>query len=124
MSVSLDLTYLTQHLLLFVCLFVRTNPTGQIPPPPNCFFTWSCNLPSKGKKRLISEKPADYLMPLQQWGLSGEVSLCEAGTNTSEVHRVIWVVQMLLSHLTRETEAGKNKVVTKTIQPMNHEGRI
>lgn len=54
----------------------------------------------------------------------GGGSLCEAGTNTSEVHRVIWVVQMLLSHLTRETETGKNKVVAKTIQPVNHEGRI
>lgn len=43
--------------------------------------------------------------------------------NTSEVCRAIWVVQMLLSHLTKETEAGKNEVVTKTIQPVKHEGR-
>lgn len=45
------------------------------------------------------------------------------GLNPSEVCRAIWVVLMLLSQVRKETEAGENKVVAKTIQPLNHEGR-
>ena len=50
----------------------------------------------------------------------GRFLFVRQGLHTSET---IQVALILLSHMRKETEAGDNKVVAKTIQPLNLEGR-
>jgi hypothetical protein len=60
------------------------------------------------------------LGPCSSGGWLGRFLFVRQGLHTSET---IQVALILLSHMRKETEAGDNKVVAKTIQPLNLEGR-